>query len=81
MTIDEIRADLNKLEEKTLPDKDHVFILIPRSDIYDFYFQEFGKAPTMKEMDIMIGHLANLELLYSEREALCEAIYEAEEAE
>lgn len=81
MTIDEIRADLNKLEEKTLPDKDHVFILIPRSDIYNFYFQEFGKAPTMKEMDIMIGYLGNLELLYNERSGLLDALYEAEEEE
>ena len=81
MTIDEMRAKLNKLEETTLPDKDHVFILIPRKDIYDFYFEEFGKAPTMKEMDIMIGYLMNLELLYNERHSMLEALYEAEETE
>jgi len=75
MTIDEMRAKLNKLEETTLPDKDHVFIMIPRKDIYDWYFQEYHKAPTMKEMDVMIGYLSNMEVLYNERDALRETLY------
>jgi len=81
MTIDEIRVKLNKLEETTLPHHDHVFLMILRSDIYHFYYEKFGKAPTMKEMDIMVGYLSNLELLYNERDQLFEALYETDYTE